>query len=126
MGEINSREKNPIPGIDFSELHIPDEYNLGTGKFITMVEAGGFKKMNPIISNVMNEPYFLMIVTMNLGIDQVTALLGKAHDEGAISRKVFNIPKDIVVENAHDFTVTFKDWDITEMKLDGKALELAE
>ena len=125
MGAINSRELNPIPGVDFSEILIPDEYYLGTGKFTTMVEAGAFKRINPIISNVMNEPYFLMIVTINLGIDQVTALLGKAHDEGAISRKVFNIPQNIVVDNAHDFTVFFKEWDITEIKLDGKALEPA-
>ncbi len=125
MGEINSREKNPIPGVEFSEIHIPDEFSLGTGKFITMVEKGSLKKMSPIISNVMNEPHFLMIVTINLGIDQVTAMIGKSHDEGAIDRKVFNIPKEIIVENAHDFTVIFKEWDITDVKLNGKKLELA-
>jgi len=125
MGAINSREENPIPGVVFSEIQIPDEFNLGTGRFITMVEAGAIKRINPIISNVMNEPYFLMIVTINLGINQITALLGKAHDEGAIARKVFNIPNDIAVENAHDFTVSFKDWDITGITLNGKALEIA-
>ena len=100
MGAINSRETNPIPGVAFSEIMIPDEYNLGTGIFTTVVEAEALKKMSPIISNVLNEPYFLMIVTINLGIDQVTVLIGKAHDEGAIDRKVFNIPKDIAVEVA--------------------------
>ncbi len=126
MGEINSHEKNPIPGVEFSEIHIPDEFSLGTGKFITMVEKGAIKKMSPIISNVMNEPHFVMIVTINLGIEQVTALIGKAHDEGAITRKVFTIPSDIVPENAHDFTVIFEEWDITAIKLNGKELELAK
>lgn len=126
MAEINSREANPIPGVEYSEIRIPDEHYLGTGEFTTMVEAGALKKINPIISNVMNEPYFLMIVTINLGIDQITALLGKAHDEGAIARRVFNIPKDTDLEKANDFTVIFKEWDITAITLNGSELELAE
>ena len=125
MGAISSREKNPIPGVDYSEICFPDEFYLGTGIFTTIVEAGSLKKMSPIISNVLNEPYFLMIVTINLGIDQVTVLIGKAHDEGAINRKVFNIPKDIVVEDSHDFTVAFKDWEIKALLLNGKELEIA-
>ena len=125
MGAISNRETNPIPGVDYSEICFPDEHHLGTGIFTTVVEAGSLKKMSPIISNVLNEPYFLMLVTINLGIDQVTVLLGKAHDEGAIDRKVYNIPKDIAVENSHDFTVAFKDWDIKAVVLNGQELENA-
>ncbi len=126
MADIISREDKPIPGVDYSEIRIPDEYCLGTGEFSTILEPKALAKINPIISNVMNEPYFLMIVTINLGIDQVTALLGKAHDEGPISRKVFDIPKDINVENANDFTVCFNEWDIKEVKLNGASLKPAE
>ncbi|MBI5665596.1 MAG: hypothetical protein HZC49_11015 [Nitrospirae bacterium] len=126
MAEIKSREDKPIPGVDYSEIRIPDEFYLGTGEFTTMVEPKALGKINPIISNVMNEPYFLMIVTINLGINQVTALLGKAHDEGPICRKVFDIPKNVNVENANDFTVCFNEWDISEVKLNGTALKPAE
>ncbi len=126
MAELENREDNPIPGVAYSEIRFPDELYLGTGEFTTMLEPKALAKINPIISNVMNEPYFLMIVTINLGIDQVTALLGKAHDEGPISRKVFDIPKDVNVENANDFTVVFKEWDITDIKLNGNALQMAE
>ncbi len=126
MAEIKHREDNPIPGVDYSEIHIPDEHDLGTGKFTTMVPEKTFSKMNPVISNVMHDPYFLLIISINLGIDQVTAVLGKTHDEPPISRKVFNIPKDFNVEDAHEFTVSFKEWDVTEMKLNGKEMEIAE
>lgn len=126
MSEIRSREEHPIPGVEYSAIHIPDEHNLGTGTFTTMVEAGSLAKINPIISNIVNEPYFLMIVSINLGIDQVTALLGKAHDEGPISRKVFDIPGDITTDKAHDFTVVFRDWDISGITLDGTSLKPAE
>ena len=126
MAEIKNREINPIPGVEYSEIRIPDEYDLGTGEFTTMLPEKSLAKNNPIISNVMNEPYFLMIVSINLGIDQVTAVLGKTHDEPPISRKVFNIPKDFNVEDAHDFTVMFKEWDVTGIKLNGKEMETAE
>ena len=126
MAEIINREANPIPGVDYSEIRIPDEYSLGTGEFSTVLEPKALAKINPIISNVMNDPYFLLIVSINLGIDQVTAVLGKTHDEPPISRKVFNIPKDIDVKNAHDFTVSFIEWEVSEMKLNGDKLELAE
>jgi len=126
MAEMKSREDKPIPGVDYSEIRIPDEFYLGTGEFTTMVEPKALAKINPIISNVMNEPYFLMIVTINLGIDQVTVLLGKAHDEGPICRKVFDIPKDINVEIANDFTVRFHEWDISDVRLNGASLTPAE
>ncbi len=126
MANISSREDQPVPGINYSEIRIPDEHYLGTGEFSTMLEAGALARINPIISNIMNDPYFLMIVTINLGIDQVTVLLGKTHDEGPISRKVFDIPKDIKVEDAHDFTVCFREWDISEIKLNGESLKQAE
>ena len=126
MAEIKHREDNPIPGVDYSEIRIPDEHDLGTGEFTTMLPKKALSKMNPIISNVMNDPYFMLIISINLGIDQVTAVLGKTHDEPPISRKVFNIPKDFNVEDAHEFTVSFKEWDVTEMKLNGKEMEIAE
>ncbi|MEN8264948.1 MAG: hypothetical protein ABFR82_15970 [Nitrospirota bacterium] len=126
MAELKHREDNPIPGVDYSEIRIPDEKYLGTGEFTTMVPKKALSKINPIISNVMNDPYFLLIVSINLGIDQVTAVLGKTHDEPPISRKVFNIPKDFDVKDAHDFTVSFKEWDVTGMTLNGKEIERAE
>lgn len=126
MAELISREDKPIPGVDYSEVRIPDEYYLGTGEFTTIIEPGAFARINPIISNIMNEPYFILIVTINLGIDQVTVLLGKSHDEGPISRKVFDIPKDFNIEVANDFTVCFNEWDINEIRLNGKGLKQAE
>lgn len=126
MAEIINREAHPVPGVDYSEIRIPDEFSLGTGEFTTMLEPGALAKINPVISNVMNDPYFLLIVSINLGIDQVTAVLGKTHSEPPISRKVFNIPKDIKVENANDFTVGFKEWDVDEIRLNGDKLDPAE
>ncbi len=126
MPEIKSREAKPIPGVEYSEIRIPDEHYLGTGEFTTVIEPGALSRINPIISNVMNEPYFLLIVNINLGIDQVTALLGKMHEEPPVSRKVFAVPKDIRIEDANDFTVSFREWEITGMRLNGDNLPVVE
>ena len=120
-----SRADNPTLGVEYSEIRIPYEDYLGTGEFTTMVAAKALKKINPVVSNVMNDPYFLMIVTINLGINQVTALLGKTHDEGPICRIVFDIPSDIDLERANDFTVVFNEWDITDIKLNGAPMHKA-
>ena len=126
MAEMKSREATPIPGVEYSEIRIPDEFYLGTGEFTTVLEPKALSRINPIISNVMNEPYFLMIVNINLGIDEVTAILGKTHDEPPICRKVFSIPKEIKIEDANDFTVSFKEWDLTGIKLNGEELKIAQ
>ena len=44
MGEIKSHEENPVPGIAYSDIHIPDEDSLGTGVFTTVLHPGAFGK----------------------------------------------------------------------------------
>jgi len=52
MSEIKNRQDNPVPGIDYSEICIPDEHNLGTGTFTTVLEPGAMAKISPIISTI--------------------------------------------------------------------------
>jgi nucleoside diphosphate kinase len=126
MAEMKSREEQPISGVDYSEICIEDENNLGTGKFTTMLEPKAFTKNNPIISTIENEPVFIMVVSINIAIEEVTAMIGKVHDTPPLSRKVFTIPKDFKTEEANNFTVGFKDWEIKEMILNGDKLQPAE
>jgi hypothetical protein len=126
MAGISSREQNPIPGVEYSEISIPDDESFGTGVFTTMLEPKALKKNNPIISSIQNEPVFLLIVSINVAIEQATAMLGKSQDTPPVCRKVFNIPKEINLQKSNDFTVSFRDWDIKEMKLNGENLTPAE
>ncbi len=126
MAEMKNRETTPIPGIEYSEIHIPDEKDVGTGTFTSVLEPKALKKINPIISSIQNEPVFLMIVSINTAISQVTAMIGKSHNTAPLDRKVFNIPDSIDDETANDFTVKFNGWDIESMKLNGDDLKLAE
>ena len=126
MSEIKSRESNPVPGIDYSEIHIADEKNVGTGSFTTLLEPKALNKINPIVSSIQNEPIFLMIVSINIAIEQVTVMIGKSHNTPPLDRKVFNIPKDIDLGKANEFTASFDDWDITALRLNGNQLKPSE
>ncbi|UCH81381.1 MAG: hypothetical protein JSW20_01895 [Nitrospiraceae bacterium] len=126
MAEIRSREQEPVPGITYSEIHIPDESILGTGTFITVLEEGAFGKKNPIISSVMNEPVFVLILSLNIAIASATAMIGKSQNTPPLDRKVFNIPKNIDSTGVLSFEVSFKDWDIIGIDLNGKKLANAE
>ncbi len=125
MAEIKSRSDKPVPGIDYSELFIPDEQNLGTGTFKTVLESDAMKKNNPIISTIVNEPVFKLFVNINLAIDEITVLLGKADKSPPISRDIFEIPKSFKADGVHKFNVTFKEWKVTSLELNGNSLKKA-
>ena len=122
MAEIISRDNKPGPGIDHSEIHIPDENNLGTGTFITVLEPNAMAKTNPIISSIINEPVFQLIVSINLAIESVTVMIGKADKTPPLSRKVFKLPKEIDLPAAHSFDVGFGEWKIESIRMDGENL----
>lgn len=126
MTEIKNREANPITGVEYSEIHITDEKDLGTGRFTTVLEPKALSKNSPIISSIQNPPVFLLIVSINIAIEEVTAMIGESYDKPPRSRKVFTLPKKINPKKANDFTVHFKDWEIKDIKFNGNGLTLVE
>jgi hypothetical protein len=125
MAEIESREDKPLPGIEYSKIHIPDEDNLGTGIFTTVLEPKATAKINPIISAIRNVPVFQLIVNVNSAENEVTVLLGKADNSPAGSREIFMMPKNFNASTTHQLDAIFKDWKITELKMDGDSLKKA-
>ncbi|MBI5057583.1 MAG: hypothetical protein HZB61_13295 [Nitrospirae bacterium] len=123
MAEIKSREDKPLPGIEYSEIRIPDEDNLGNGIFTTVLEPKALAKINPILSSISNEPVFQLLVSINAAVHEITVLLGKADKSPATSREVFVLPKKLDDSKAHRVDVVFKDWKITGLKMDGDDLE---
>ncbi len=125
MAEIKSREQNPVPGIDYSEIRIPHDQNLGTGTFTTVLEPNAMAKINPIISTIINESVFKLMVNIQLAANEVTVLLGKADKSPPLSREVFKMPEKIKLLDAHKFDIIFKDWKIKDLMMNGNSLEKA-
>jgi len=125
MPEIKSRQEKPVLGIDYSEIIIPNDHNMGTGTYITVLEPDAMSKINPIISTIVNEPVFKLMVHINYAIAEITALLGKADNSPALSRKLFKLPEKINTADTHRFEAIFKNWEILELTMDGNSLEKA-
>jgi len=122
MAEIRSREDKPLPGIEFSEILIHDEEDLGTGVFTTVIEPKAMTKINPLLSSIRNAPEFQLIVNINLAEEAITVLLGKADNTPALSREVFKLPKKLNTSITHQFNTIFKDWKIMELRMNGDSL----
>ena len=125
MSEVRSREEKPLPGIDYSEIHIPDDEALGTGTFVTFFDPKAMVKVNPLMSTIVNKPVFQLILSVNGAEYEATVLLGKADNSPADSRKVYKIPKDTDTDKALNFKVVFSEWNITALEMDGNALKEA-
>ena len=123
MAEIKSRENNPARGIEYSEIYIPDEENLGTGTFTIVLEPEAIINIIPIVSSIINEPVFQLFVNINYSDDEVTALIGRADNSPPLSREVFILPKKFDVSMTLQFDTVFTDWKITELKMNGNNLE---
>lgn len=126
MSEIRNREDKPLPGIEYSEILIHDEDNLGTGVFTTVLEPKAMAKINPILSSIRNAPEFQLIVNINSAENEITVLLGKADNSPASSREVFILPEKFDNLKTHQFDTLFRDWKITELKMNGDSLTKAQ
>jgi len=125
MSEVKSREHKLLPGIEYSEILIFDEDNLGTGIFTTVLEPSAMSKINPILSSIINEPEFQLIVNINSAENAVTVLLGKADNTPASSREVFKLPEKFDTSKTHQFDSIFNDWKVIELKMNGESLTKA-
>jgi hypothetical protein len=126
MPEIKSREDGPVPGIVYSEIHIPDDSDFGTGTFKTVLKEDILGKINPIISSIGNEPDFLLLVTINSAIQEINVNLGRSEKEKPLSRVIFKIPKEVDAKGTHTIDVNFSGCEVKEVLLDGEKLELIE
>ncbi len=63
---------------------------------------------------------------MNVAIESATAMIGKSQNTRPLDRKIFKIPADVDTKAVLNFKVSFDDWDIKGLELDGNKLEKVE
>jgi len=126
MSEIKRRQTNPSPEIDYAEIHIPDDRNLGTGSFVNVTKRGALAGAKAVSSIMVNPPVFQISVNFNPSTNEIPVILGFADGSYPISRKTYFFPENLNVSDSHEFKVTFKDWEITGLSMDSGLLELKE
>lgn len=126
MSAIKHRQPNASPEIDYGEIYIPDENNLGTGKFTTVLKKGVLVQNKPIVSIMINRPAFQISVNINPQTSKIPVLLGKADGSNPKDRVIFSLPDGINKTVEHTFVAEFEDWKIRILKLNGISLERIE
>lgn len=123
MTEIRNRQNNPGTGIKYNEIYIPNDQNLGTGTYTTVLQPNALAKPDPIISIIINVPVFQLSVNINPATRKIPVLLGKADNSPPSSRQDFNLPENIILSASYKFEVNFADWKINELILNGIRLQ---
>lgn len=126
MSEIKHRQEKPSPEIDYAEICIPDGRYLGTGIFKTVTKPGALSAGKAVSSLMIKAPAFQISLNLNPLTKEIAVLLGFANGSDPISRKIYFFPESTNFLDSHDFQVSFRDWEITELSMDGVLLGLKE
>lgn len=122
MKSIKNLQQNPSPEIEYSEIDIPNQTEIGTGKFTIKIKAGSMLNMKLITSAIVNIPIFQLSVNFNLATNEAPILMGRADGSSPFSDKTYQLPNNIDNTISHLFIVEFQRWKILEFKMDGMEL----
>ena len=121
MAEI----KTPNPGganIPFSEIHIPDDNDLGTGTFTVHLTPNALKYTSTGVGGSMvNIPIFQISATFT-SKDTVVVVIGRADGSPPKHQATFLMPPNVDSSRPHDLTVKFAKWYILGAYIDGVSL----
>lgn len=122
MPEIEHHQDNPSPEIEYGEIHIPDDKYLGTGSFITVTKPGALSRGKAVSSIMFNPPLFQISLNLNPSTGEIPVLLGAANGSDPTSGKMYLFQERVSLTDSHEFKVTFEDWQITGLYIDGVSL----
>lgn len=117
MGKVLHRQDKPGPGIKYSIIEIPDDQNLGMGKYTIVIEPATIAKNQPIIGIILNKPVFQLSVNINPQTKEIPVLLGKADGSDPISNVLFNLPNNIELKEEYVFVTQFENWQVVSLTM---------
>jgi hypothetical protein len=123
--EIRHQQQSPSPNVSLSEIHIPDDSDLGTGTFSTVFNPGALSSNTAFDSIIVNEPRFQISATVNLN-KEVPVRLGRADGSQPLDRVVFRLPNGLDLREAKALRIEFARWRITGAFLDDVPLSRAD
>ncbi len=124
MPEIKHQQLNPSPEVSMSEIHIPDNSDLGTGTFTTIFSPNSLPPAKVIGSIIVNAPKFQISAAVNPNLE-IPVLIGKADNTDPIHKTVFRLPDNITKGDEHTLIINFAGWRILAATLDGIQLQTA-
>ena len=128
MPEARNRIDNPAPELSFQEIYLPDDQDFGTGTFRFQAKENTLippAKPGPkgIAAIALNAPRFQISVTVNPGTKEIPVGLGRADGSNPSAVAVFLLPSDLDTGLPHEFEVTFQNWQVISLTMDGTTLQ---
>ncbi len=123
MGGIHNRQQQPAPGVDYAEIHLPNDKDLGTGSYIAGIRPKALSSGEPIICAIINAPVFQLSLNINPATREIPVLLGRVDNTPPMSRKVFLLPVSCDSSQGHVFEAVFSGWRVEQLRMDGLCLE---
>jgi hypothetical protein len=120
--EIKHQQLGGNPKLEKSEIHIPNDSDMGTGTFTTVFKPKAFKSNEIIVAGITNPPVFQIDLTINRNGD-IPVLLGKADGSPPAAATTFRLPQ-YVSDASHTIVVEFVKWHILAAVFDGKPMAL--
>lgn len=124
MPAVQHRQKKPGQGIEYSEISIPDDKDMGTGTYTAAVMSAALANPNPIIARLVKTPEFQLSLNINSAISKIPVLLGRADTDTPTSRVVFELNHEKLKPGVNVFRVQFKGWLIQKLLLNDEPLPL--
>jgi len=122
MPPVKIRQSNPSHLVEYGEIEIADEKDLGTGSFTVRLKPNALIINNVISCQMVNVPLFQISINVNNQEKEISALLGEADGSDPRSRKEMSLPEDLDLKPAHTFVVSFHDWSIDSVEMDGEVV----
>ena len=122
MPPVKIRQSNPSHLVEYGEIEIADEKDLGTGDFTVKLKPNALVINNIISCQMVNVPLFQISVNVNNEEKEISALLGEADGSDPKSRKVLSLPEGLDLKPTHTFVTSFRDWSIDSIIMDGEVV----
>jgi len=115
--EIKNRQEHPGPGVNYSEIYIPDDQDLGTGQYTAAFHPETVAKGEPVMSWAVNPPVFQISLSLDTNTKEISVLLGKADGSSPESRRVFILPENVDLADTCTAETHFKEWQVERLAL---------
>ena len=122
MGEIRYRQPTPQKGIEYGEIHIPDDQDFGTGTFAMEIQAGAMTPTKGSAYLMVNAPRFQISVNVDTKAKRINAAVGGAAGQDPSDLRIYAFPPKTDLTLANVITVQFGGWKITQLNLNGQVL----
>ena len=123
MAEFTHRQDQPGAHVRYGEVRFPDGENLGTGSYSVAVEREALTGGDPVAAVLINRPVFQLALELNPQTREGVVTFGRADGAEPALQSVYRLPTGAPAGDDLLFVVTFDQWVVQSLTLNGKPLE---